>query len=265
MQSKSKKPIIEQSCRNSNVIPETARQRIRDLFNSTVSDKRLVYDFNLFDSSVTQKLRSTEYYCKELASLRIHDFQVFLPISAPQAAGSVTIQTPLLNVTEYCWHLSRLLDGFFMNYMSTLDTLAREIFTLYDPKIVPPKKIYITTARDMLVKSHPSSNAGKLLDTRLRQAWFQGVKPFRHCTTHESLIRYDDIKISFNYVTFEYELAKRIRLPDDPQVRPFTYHRNREASKYCRCVLNRLQSLITQVYEAILLDIRANGNLLPIP
>jgi hypothetical protein len=269
MQSKNKKLVIEQTCRKSNVMPETAQQQIRDMFNSTVSDKRLVYDFNLFDSSVTQKLWSTEYYCKQLASLHIHDFQIFLPMSAPQSAGLVTTQTPLLNIPEYCRNLHRLLDGFFVNYISTLDTLAHEIFILYDPKILPPHKlpkdIYITTARKMLVNSHASSKTGELLDKQLRQAWFQGVKPFRHCTTHESLIYYDDITISFDYVTFKYELAKKIKLPDNPKIRPCTYHGNREASKYCQYVFNKLQSLVTQVYRAILFDIRANGRILPIP
>lgn len=250
-------------------MPETAQQQIRELFNSTVSDKRLVYDFNLFDSSVAQKLWSADYYYKQLASLNIYDFQVFLPESATQSIGSETIQTLLLDMPGYCRHLNRLLDGFFMNYMSTLDTLAHEIFLLYDPKIAPPKKpppkIYVTTARNMLVYSHPSSKAGKLLDAQLGQVWFQGSEPFRHCTTHESLIRYDDIKISFDYVTSRYELTEKIKLPDNPQVRPFTYHRNREVSKYCEYVFNRLQLLVTQVYRAILFDIRANGNILPIP
>lgn len=242
---------------------ETAQQRIRNLFNSNVSGERLIDDFNLFNSSVTQKLWSTEHYFKELASLSICDF-LFLSESASQSAGSETVQTPLLDMLKYCRNLNRLLDGFFMNYMSTLDILAHEIFVIYDPKTVLPPKIYITTARSMLVKSHPSSKAGKLLDSQLSQAWFQEVKPFRHCTTHESLIHYDDIKISFDYVTAKYELAKKIKLPDNPQVRPFTYDKNREVSKYCRYVFNKLQFLVTQVYKAVLFDIHANGNILPV-
>lgn len=62
------------------------------------------------------------------------------------------------------------------------------------------------------------------------------LQPFRHCTTHESLIHHDDVEFSFDNVTFRYELAKKIKLSDDPQVRPFTYRRNREASKYCQQV-----------------------------
>lgn len=253
-------------------MPKTAQQKIRELFNSNVGDRRLVYDFNLFDRSVTQKLWSTDYYLRQLLDLHIYDFQVFItesatvfiPESATQSAGSKTIQIPLLDTPEYCRHLNRLFDGFFMNYMSTLDTLAHEIFTLYDVEMVPPK-IYITTARDMLLNAHPTSKAGKILDRQLRQVWFKECEPFRHCTTHESLIRYDDMKFSFDDVTNRYELAKKVKLPDDPQVRPFTYRRNREANKYCQSVFNRLQLLVTQVYKAVLSDIRDNGNTLPIP
>lgn len=245
-------------------MPKIAQQKIRELFNSNVGDRRLVYDFNLFDRSVAQKLWSTEYYCKQLLSLRIYDFQVFPSGSATQTADSETIQIPLLDVPEYCRHLNRLLDGFFMNCMSALDTLAHEIFTLYDSNTIP-LKIYIATARDMLLNAHPTSKAGKLLDRQLRENWFKEFEPFRHCTTHESLIRYDDIKFSFNDLTYSYELAKKIKLPDDPQVRPFTYRRNREASKYCQYVFNKIQLLVTQVYKAVLSDISNNANVLPVP
>lgn len=246
-------------------MPETAQQEIRELFNATVSDRRLVHDFNLFDSSVSQKLWSTGYYLRQLLDLDIYDFLVFLTESATQSAGSETIQIPLLNTPAYCRELNRLLDGFFMNYLSTLDTLAHEIFTLYDAKTKrAPPKIYITTARDMLLKTYPPSKAGKLLDRQLRQVWFKESKPFRHCTTHESLIPHSDVDVSFSDVTWRHELKKKIKLPDDPQVRPLTYRRNREASKYCQRVFSRLQLLVTQVYKAVLSDIRDNGNVLPI-
>jgi len=245
-------------------MPKTAQEKIRELFNSNVGDRRLVYDFNLFDRSVTQKLWSTDYYCKQLLRLDINQFRVFPPASDTKSADSAITKDPLPDIPGYCRYLNLFLDGFFMNSMSTLDTLAHEVFTLYDSQTAR-RKIYITKARDMLIAYHPTCKTGELLNEQLSQRWFTEFEPFRHCTTHESLIGYDDIGVRFDQVTQIYKLSKKIKLPDDPQARPFTYRRNREASKYCQYVFNRIQLLATQVYKAVLSDIRDNGNVLPIP
>ena len=47
-----------------------AQQKVHDLFNSKVSDPKLVYEFNLFDKSVTQKLWSARYYYEKMSNLR---------------------------------------------------------------------------------------------------------------------------------------------------------------------------------------------------
>lgn len=240
-----------------------AQQTISDLFNSNVSDSNLVYEFNLFDRSVTQKLWSTDYYCRQLLSLDVNAFLVFPSVSATQSTGSIMSPDPLLDISWYCQELNRLLDGFFMNSMSVFDTLAHEIYTLYDSQ-TRPSRIYITTARDMLLNFHPTCKTGQLLDSQLSQSWYTEFEPFRHCTTHESLIRYDDISIRYDPVTHLYSLFRKIRLPDDPQVRPFTYDRNRVASEYCQRLRRKIQWLVTRVYESMLYDIRRNGNILPI-
>jgi len=242
----------------------TTQQVIRQLFNSKVSDSRRVDDFNLFDSSVSQKLWSAEHYCTQLTSLDINEFRVFPSASDTLSSGATTAGYTVLDVVWYCRNVNRLLDGFFMNSMSVLDTLAHEIFALYSCPSTP-SNIYITIVKRMLTDFHPNSETGELLDERLKQGWFSEFEPFRHCTTHESLIRYDDIEFRFDHVNNRYYLLRPIRLPDNPQVRPFTYHLNRVASEYCQSALRNIQSLVADVCDRVLLDIHANGDILPIP
>ena len=242
----------------------TAQQAIRELFNSNVGDSCLVDDFNLFDSSVGQKRWSADHYCGQLVRLDINEFRVFPSASDTLSAGSTTPEYTVLDVVWYCRYLNLLLDGFFMNSMSVLDTLAHEIFTLYKCQTVP-SNIYIANAKRMLTEAHPTSKTGELLNDRLKQGWLTEFEPFRHCTTHESLIRYDDIDFRFDHVYNRYYLSRPVRLPNNPQVRPFTYDCNRVASEYCQSILRNVQSLVADVYDSILLDIHTNGDVLPIP
>jgi len=245
-------------------MPVTAQQTIRtvhELFNSSVSDAHLVFEFNLFHSSVTQKLWSVEYYCNELINLDVHKF-LLDTVSITESGGSTTIQRPLFDPEGYCRHLNLWLDGFLMNSMSALDTLAHEISTLYSS----PQRlgdIYIVGIKNMLLRFHPNSRLGKFLDIRLGQPWFDELQGFRHCTTHESLIRYDDIKFSFDPVTYGLRVSK-IKLPDNAKVRPFTYHKKREVTSRCQFIRRKIQSLVFKAYESILMDIHINNNILPI-
>jgi hypothetical protein len=241
-----------------------AQDTIRDIFNRNVGNRNLVYEFNLFDASVRQKLWSTRYYLRDLLNVDINSFVVVPPTSST-ASGGLTVPTyPMLDAPRFCLEVNRLLDGFFMNSMSTLDTLGHQIYTIYSCASIPTR-IYIHTARDMLLAEHPACKLGSFLNRRLSMRWFLEFEPFRHCTTHESLIRYDDIGIKFDHITLRYQLSRQVKLPDNPQVRPFTYNRNRVASKYCQSLFQRVAELLDQAYENILLDVQKNGNVLPIP
>ncbi len=242
---------------------ELARQTIRDLFNSSANDPRLAFEFYLYDRSVTQKLWSTEYYLNELVSLDINNFLVWPSEDDTQSAGSITSEGPPVHIERYCRDINRLLDGFFMNSMSVLDTLAHQISTLYSFQQMP-QHIYIGLIKDILLEFDPHSEAGRLLDNQLGGDWFAEFIPYRHCTTHESLITYSDISVSYDQIAYRHR-ASPIILPDDPQVKPFTYTRNREALSYCQSVLSNIQSLVGEVYEKILLDINRANNVLPIP
>ena len=246
-------------------MPLTSQQTIQELFHNNVIDDGLVYDFDLFNSSVNQKLWSAGYHCRQIQDLDIGQFQVSPSSTDTQSYGStLIIPAPMLDVWSYCNHLNLHLDGFFMNAMSTLDTLAHEIFVLYEATQVPPR-IYINTTRDMLNNDHPTSLVATLLASELSEPWFYEFEPFRHCTTHESLIRHDDIDYRFDPVTRRHKLSRRIKLPDNPQVRPFTYNRNRLADKYIASTFKRIDRLVSEIYRNALRDIRAGGNVLPVP
>jgi hypothetical protein len=245
-------------------MPRPAQQQLRDLFNTAVNDARLIYDLNLFHASVSQKLWAADYYCRQLENIDINDYRVFSSTTGTQSAGSPASQDPLIDVPSFCQHLNRLLDGFFIHSRSTLDTLAHEIYALYvSPNI--PTRIYIWTAGDMLLAGHPRSKLAGLLNQQLNQRWFTEFEPFRNCTTHESLIAYDDIRWSYEQVIQRYKLSRRIKLPDNPQLRPFTYRTNRIATQHCERLFKRISLLVSRAYEAVLLDFNRNGCVFPIP
>ena len=241
----------------------TAKTEIRDLYNTSVTNTVLVYEFNLYDESVAQKLWSTEYYLRNLQSLDINNYLVFPTTSGTISTGSVFIPHPLLDTARFCYEINRLLDGFFMNSMSTLDTLGHQIYKVYRSTTIPTK-IYVYTAKDMLVREHPTSKLTPFLDSQLGSRWYSEFESFRHCTTHESLIRFEDIGIKYDPITTRYKLSKQIKLPDDPQVRPFTYGRNRKAIEYCVGLFGRIKTLVDKTYDSIIVDIRSNGNIVPI-
>lgn len=245
-------------------MPENAQQTIQELFHNTVTNARSLYDFDLFDSSVNQKLWSTEYNYKQLILLDIRQFQVSPSSTDTQSYGSTIIPAPMLDITNYCSYLNLYIDGFFMNAMSALDTLAHEIYVLYESTRVP-SRIYIDTAKRMLLNTHPSSVLAALLDNELNRSWFIEFEPFRHCTTHESLIRHNDIIYRFDPIVRHYKLSRRIKLPDNPQIKPHTYNRNRVATEYLPSTFNRIRRLATEVYKSALRDIRVHGNVLPVP
>lgn len=242
-------------------MPETAQQSIRRLFNSNVTDSRHLYSFNLFDRSVSQKLWAINYYLDKLLSLDINQFQV---PSMSVAGSSMIIQPPNVDTPDYCRHLNLYLDGFFMNTMSVLDTLAHELFLLYENP-ARSRDIYIKTAVKMFQDSHPNTNMRTLLEAEMAKPWFGNFEPFRHCTTHESLIRYDDIKVGYDDVLMRHKLLRLIKLPDNPKTRPFSYFKNRVATRYCQSLFIKISWLIDKVYSAVLRDISANGNTIPIP
>lgn len=239
------------------------QQVIRSLFNGAVPASLLLGEFNLYNSSVEQKLWSAEYYCKSLNSLDINDYLRPQNTSVTQSYGNTYSAYALLDTVWLCKDLNRLIDGFFMNIMSALDTLAHEIFVIYEFSR-HPDKIYISTAKTELQSAHPHSSISGIIDSLLRTTWYLEYKPYRTCTTHESLIRYDNISFKFDPINNQFILSNPITLPDDPKVRPYTYAMNRFVGPYCTSVLTNTQYMVSAIYGSILLDMNHVSNQIPI-
>jgi hypothetical protein len=116
----------------------------------------------------------------------------------------------------------------------------------------------------MLAREHSTCKLGQFLSGQLGSRWYSEFESFRHCTTHESLIRFEDIGIRYDPITTRYQLSRQIKLPDDPQIRPFTYGRNRKAIDCCVGLFSRIKTLTDKTYYNILADIRGNGNIVPV-
>jgi hypothetical protein len=244
---------------------EASQQNVRDIFNSIVSDPNLADEFKLLDKSVTQKLSAMGYYYEELSNLDIcrpweHSSTINTQITN---SYSVTTQSPVINFELYYSRAHILLDGFLISSNSVLDTLAHEILLFYKFS-QKPSKLYITTIRDNLMKLHPNSKLGAFLNKRLSQPWLRRFKNYRNCTTHVSLIGLKGINVKYDPKTGQV-MSSKIRLPYDPYGRPFTYKKNREATRYCKFVLQNIQSFVTKSYDNILMDIKRANNTIPIP
>ncbi len=243
---------------------ETLQGTIRDLLSESGCNPRLVSDYDLYSASVIQKLWSAEHCSAELKSLDISTFMEPSSIVYTQTAESYSVGSPAatFNFDRYSRHVHLLIDGFFINSMSVLDTLAHEMWTLYAFQ-QKPSRLYIGTIRKKLIDLHPNSVLGRFLASQLTQRWFDGFQRFRHCTIHESLIVYDNVSVIFDPLTRQ-AIGSHITLPDDPKARPFTYKKRREATKYCADILGKIQSLVEKSHERILLDIKRNNNVFPI-
>lgn len=241
----------------------TSREIIRHLYTTNVTDAVLLADFTLYDSSVTQKLWSANQHFRDLSNLDISRFVT--PTLSSGTYISIPAIAPLnsLDFELFLRTFNMNLDGFFMNTMSVFDTLSHQLFSLYETRGTPTK-IYLTTAQRMLARDFFNYNVRQFLDTQLVQHWFTEFEPFRHCTTHESLIRFEDLQIRIDPVSGVVVLSQPMKLPDNPQSRPFTYALNRIAVTYCQSVLTNVQTFISGLFDSILLDIHAHNNILPI-
>lgn len=243
----------------------TVGEAVRHLVDANAQPVQLREDFNLYHRSVTQKLWSVDFYSRQISTLDINSFRLF-PQSSSTLTSDATYVLPALDpIIEYCRHLNMLVDGFFMNCMSVLDTLAHELFALYYcPKI--PSDIYIGKAHTMMKTSHCACQTKGVLDSQLVPGgWFRELERYRHCTTHESLILYDTIHLTVDPLDFSYRLSQPVKLPDNPQVRPLTYSLQRNVVDYCLSTRQNVESLVSSIYSSVLSDIHAQGNTLPVP
>ncbi len=235
----------------------TNQRRLQSIVQTIVPSQSFREEFQHFHLSVEQKLWSVDYFQERIDELEPEVFY--------KPKGS---QENMLMVDQYQdkerfgFYANLSLDGFLMNTMAALDTLAHEISILYTFPALPPK-IYIHTIKQKLTRHHPSKSLTTYLSRELARPWFHTLSEYRHCTTHESLVG-SNVRADAALITGHIQQAI-IMLPDDPRNRPFTYRRNRELKSYCAKARRSAIDLVRHSYYCIMQDIRVAQNILPIP
>jgi len=246
-------------------MPRKPNEELHSLVVSSSVPQPIISDFELYYRSVEQKLWSASY---SSGSVQLDSDYLYPPSSGREtlSVGSSITQTARVqappNMENYCRFINLHLDGFLMNAMSSLDTLARLIITVCYSGHPRLNKIYITNIHPQLRVSHPNCMLTSQLLSELSQTWFRDFQAYRTCTTHESLIKYD-VNLGFDQLHNTYRIPN-LKLPDDPRAKPFTYRKRREVKTYCRTTNKRLQLMVFRLYESMLIDFRASGNI-PIP
>ena len=238
------------------------QSRLQSLVEAHASG-HLLSEFLWFHLSVAQKLWSVDYFGDEIAGLQPAVFYEQLT----QANTSRVQQST--DKKSFGLHSNLLLDGFLMNAMAVLDTLAHEIRVLYSFQGVQsktpskPDRVYIGTVKDDLVKYHSGKHLTKYLSSELTKPWFGTFSRYRHCTTHESLIG-SNVHLDVSAITGDLRQAV-VPLPDDPKKRPFTYKSNRELKSYCEKTRDNIKQMASRSYYLIGKDMRLSKSVLPIP
>ncbi|GAH44156.1 unnamed protein product, partial [marine sediment metagenome] len=215
-------------------------------------------EFQHFNLSVKQKMWSVDYFHNQINELKPE----VLYQQQRTRGSTLVLREPYINKEGFGLYANLVLDGFLMNAMAALDTLAHEIRVLYTFQPVP-QDVYIRSIKQRLEDQHPYCTLTKYLSDELTKPWFDPFANYRHCTTHESLVgsnvRYDEALITGD------RGQAFITLPDDPRNRPFTYSRNRELKSYCVKIRGSVTDLVRHSYYCIIQDIRVAQNILPIP
>jgi len=236
----------------------TNQQKLQSTVETHAPSQSFLEEFQHFHLSVKQKLWSVDYFYNQIVELKPE----VLYQQQETRGSTLVLKDPYINKEGFGLYANAILDGFLMNAMAVLDTLAHEIKILYTFQHVP-QKVYIHTIKGKLAREYPSCTLTGYLSSELAKPWFDLFATYRHCTTHESLVgsnvRYDE-----TLITGELQQAF-ITLPDDPGDRPFTYRRNRELKSYCIKIRGRVTELVRHSYYLIIQDIKVAHNILPIP
>lgn len=235
----------------------TNQQRLQSIIQGHALSQPLLEEFQHFHLSVEQKLWSVDYFHDRIAELKPE-----VAYGQQRTRGSTLVLDQHTDKEGFGLYANLILDGFLMNAMAALDTLAHEIKVLYAFHPVP-RNVYIHTIKGNLVREHPSSALTRYLSSELAKPWFGPFATYRHCTTHESLVG-SNVHYDETLITGELRQAF-ITLPDDPRNRPFTFRRNRELKSYCVKIRRTVTDLVRHSYYCIIQDIKVAHNILPIP
>lgn len=236
----------------------TNQQRLKSIVQAHAPSQLFLEEFQHFNLSVKQKLWSVDYFYEQINELKP---EVLFQLQRTRES-TVVLQKPYIDKEGFGLYANLILDGFLMNAMAVLDTLAHEIKVLYT--FQPPlQDVYIKAIKKKLKRQHPYCNLTKYLSDESVKPWFDSFTEYRHCTTHESLVG-SNVNYDEALITGEVRQAS-ITLPDNPHNRPFTYVHRRELKSYCIKIRRNVNDLVRHSYYCIIQDIRVAQNILPIP
>ena len=237
----------------------TNQQRLQSIVQAHAPNQLLLEDFQHFHLSVKQKLWSVDYFHNQISELRPE-----VLYQQQQTRGStLVLKEPYINKEGFGLYANLILDGFLMNAMAALDTLAHEIKVLYLFQPMP-QDVYIRAIKQRLRREHPFCSLTQYLAGELTKPWFDPFANYRHCTTHESLVT-SNVSYGETLITGDPQQPAFITLADDPRIRPCTYNLKRELKSYCVKIRNNVADLVRHSYHCVIQDIRAASNTLPIP
>jgi len=236
----------------------TNQQRLQSIVQAHAPSQAFLEEFQHFHLSVKQKLWSVDYFHNQ-----INELEPEVLYQQQRTRGStLVLKEPYINKEGFGLYANLVLDGFLMNAMAALDTLAHEIRVLYvfQPS---PQNVYIRAIKQRLINEHPHCSLTQYLSDELTKPWFDPFANYRHCTTHESLVT-SNVSYGETLITGDPQPAF-ITLADDPRNRPCTYNLKRELKSYCVKNKKSVTDLVRHSYYCIIQDIRAAHNTLQIP
>jgi len=233
----------------------TNQQRLQSIVQAHAPSQPFLEEFQHFHLSVRQKLWSVDNFHRQIHELKPE------VLYEQRTQGNILVLDQSTDTEGFGFYANLLLDGFLMNAMSALDTLAHEIKVLYRFHRVP-RKIYIRTIKGYLIREHLHCALTTYLSTELAKPWFDTFATYRHCTTHESLVG-ANVRFEASLITGDLQDAY-VPLPDDPRRKPFSYRHARELKSYCDRVKNYVTALVRHSCYCIIQDINSAGSGLPI-
>lgn len=171
--------------------------------------------------------------------------------------NSTGIQEAATGTADFMFAINMSIDGFFYAGGSALDILAREIIIYYGQAL--PQKVYYSTARSVIGKSHP---ANPILSCLTDPTWMGLFREYRNVLTHELILAgnysinvYQDGTHTAHSIVFP--------LPDDPRLDPAnrSFKKNADLLIYLKDHLRRLLSCINIIYKEVINQAETQGSL----
>lgn len=197
-------------------------------------------DFQIYNCSTIQKLRSSKYFYEKLVKF----------MSTPNKYDQSGLD-------ELLCYLNLYLDGFLYNYKSAADVFAHELNLLYDI-MDPDVNIYMNPN---FIKKFKEKKPSASIITHLdyfdtENNLFKVANKYRNYTTHRCIpLSSIELTQDLNMITIrsgKITYSKcRVTLPDDPFAINPTYNNNYDILYFCKEVFCELLEAMDKIYELI--------------